>query len=76
MASMTNSAIPDDAIRMRSYLIWEREGRPHGRHVEHWLQATQELGAETPTKPAAKAARPARASIPAAGRRRRPAQRS
>jgi Protein of unknown function (DUF2934) len=76
MASMTNSAFPDDAIRMRSYLIWEREGRPEGRHEEHWLQAAQELRAETPAKPRAKTARPARASTPVAGRRRQPSQRS
>jgi Protein of unknown function (DUF2934) len=22
-----------------AYLIWEKEGRPHGRDVEHWMQA-------------------------------------
>ncbi len=38
--------ISDDVIRMRSYLIWEREGRPYGRAMEHWLQARAELEAE------------------------------
>ena len=22
-----------------AYLIWEREGKPHGRDAEHWMQA-------------------------------------
>jgi hypothetical protein len=38
--------IPEEAIRLRSYLIWEREGRPDGKALEHWLVATIELEAE------------------------------
>jgi len=38
--------IPEEAIRMRAYHIWEREGRPHGRDHEHWVQARIELDAE------------------------------
>jgi Protein of unknown function (DUF2934) len=30
-------------IRQRSYQLWEQEGRPEGRHLDHWLQAEQEL---------------------------------
>lgn len=30
-------------IRQRAYEIWEREGRPAGRHDEHWDQARREL---------------------------------
>ena len=33
-------------IRERSYQLWEQEGRPAGRHFEHWLQAEQELVAK------------------------------
>jgi hypothetical protein len=33
-------------IRERSYLIWEQEGRPEGRHLDHWLRAEHELVAE------------------------------
>lgn len=33
-------------IALRSYQIWEHEGRPDGRHVEHWLQAEAELKGE------------------------------
>ncbi len=38
--------IPEEAIRMRAYHIWEREGRPDGRDLEHWIQAQLELTAE------------------------------
>ena len=31
-------------MRRRAYEIWEKEGRPEGRALEHWLQAKQELG--------------------------------
>ncbi|HEX3861815.1 MAG TPA: DUF2934 domain-containing protein [Stellaceae bacterium] len=27
---------------MRAYEIWEREGRPDGKHQDHWLQAKRE----------------------------------
>ena len=33
-------------IRERSYQLWEQEGRPDGRHLDHWLQAEQELVAK------------------------------
>jgi hypothetical protein len=33
-------------IRERAYQIWEQEGRPIGRHVDHWLRAEQELVAK------------------------------
>jgi len=41
-------------IEKRSYMIWERQGRPHGHDLEHWLQAEQELTQETmtPSEPA------------------------
>lgn len=36
-----------DAIAQRAYAIWEREGRPEGRHDEHWEQAEREVLVET-----------------------------
>ncbi len=36
----------DDEIRTRAYRVWEDEGRPEGRHDDHWQQAQQE-GADT-----------------------------
>jgi hypothetical protein len=34
-------------IRERAYELWEHEGRPHGRHLDHWVQAERELGSES-----------------------------
>jgi hypothetical protein len=28
-----------DQIAHLAFDIWEKEGRPHGRHMEHWLEA-------------------------------------
>jgi hypothetical protein len=39
--------ISDEVIRERAYHIWEREGRPHGREYDHWVQAQVELAAES-----------------------------
>lgn len=33
-------------IEARAYEIWEREGRPEGRHVAHWDRAAREIDAE------------------------------
>ena len=35
-----------EEIRIRSYLIWEREGHQDGRSEEYWLRAKTELEAE------------------------------
>jgi len=32
-----------DAIARRAYELWEAEGRPAGRHHEHWRRAEDEL---------------------------------
>jgi hypothetical protein len=34
-----------DAISRRAYELWEKDGRPEGCELRHWLQAEQELGA-------------------------------
>jgi hypothetical protein len=47
-----------DEIEARAYAIWEAEGRPHGRHEDHWRTAHAELssagigGAAPTSKPA------------------------
>jgi hypothetical protein len=41
--------ITEEAIRERSYYIWQREGCPDGRSVEHWTRAKSELEAEAVT---------------------------
>jgi hypothetical protein len=35
----------DQAIRERAYAIWEEEGRPQGKHLQHWLRAEAETNA-------------------------------
>lgn len=37
-------------IADRSYFIWENEGRPEGKALEHWLRAQSELEAEALTQ--------------------------
>jgi hypothetical protein len=38
---------PDlERIRTRAYLLWEQEGRPHGRDQEHWQEAERQLAVE------------------------------
>ena len=39
--------ISEEAIRERAYQIWVREGCPHGRDFDHWVQAQVELTAES-----------------------------
>ncbi len=50
-----------DQIARAAYLLWEREGRPNGRDVAHWLRAERQLmagadGAASPRDPSAKPA--------------------
>lgn len=33
----------EERIRERAYLLWEEEGRPFGRAVDHWLLAAREV---------------------------------
>jgi hypothetical protein len=48
-----------ERIRERARSIWEREGRPEGRHDEHWRQAEKEISDETVPGTAAKKRRAA-----------------
>jgi DUF2934 family protein len=41
-------------IAERAYRIWEGEGRPSGRDIDHWLRAEAEVHAEC-EKPVAQA---------------------
>ena len=41
----------EDRIRQKAYALWEADGRPEGRHEDHWVQAREivaqeEAGAE------------------------------
>ncbi len=46
MPNDTQPGPHEDAISLRSYFIWEREGRPRDKSLEHWLRAKAELEAE------------------------------
>ncbi|ARQ12242.1 hypothetical protein NXC12_PA00005 (plasmid) [Rhizobium etli] len=35
----------EEEIRKRAYALWEKEGRPEGRHRDHWIHAEHELDA-------------------------------
>jgi hypothetical protein len=37
-----------DDISRRAYELWEKEGRPEGCDLRHWLQAEQELNTSQP----------------------------
>ena len=60
----------DREIASRAYTIWEIEGRPAGRELDHWLRAESEVQAReaapaeemprTPVKPRRAARRTAR----------------
>src|SRR5512139_3399556 len=67
---MAMGGISDEAIKERAYHIWIREGRPHGRDFEHWVQAQVELEAElrgaNGGKPKKKAAAPRKTAAKAA----------
>jgi hypothetical protein len=38
----------ESRIRERAQALWEQEGRPEGRHDEHWRRASQEIDEEVP----------------------------
>jgi len=73
---MSNSSNRDQ-ILSKAYEIWEAEGRPSGKDMEHWLQAELVLAkAKTPAKakPRAKAKAPAKAKSPSKARAKAPAK--
>ncbi len=60
----------EQRVRERAYALWEREGRPFGRDVEHWRVSEQATFAElSETAPAKKSAKPKVASRKASARR-------
>lgn len=36
--------VSNQDIAARAYQLWEEEGRPHGRDLDHWTKAASELG--------------------------------
>ena len=41
-----HSQVPHEKIAMRAYEKWCKRGRPHGTHVQDWLDAEHELQVE------------------------------
>lgn len=39
-----------EEISKRAFEIWEKEGQPEGRELDHWLKAEQELEEEKPNR--------------------------
>lgn len=44
--SASPAASRDEEIRKRAYSLWEKEGRPEGKHRHHWTLAEHELDAQ------------------------------
>jgi len=40
-----SSSVTHEEIALCAYYIWEAEGRPEGRAIDHWLQAELQLRA-------------------------------
>lgn len=40
--SPTDTDVLRRKTQERAYALWESEGRPHGRHLDHWCQAEAE----------------------------------
>jgi hypothetical protein len=43
--SDTRSEATKDEVAVCAYFIWEQEGKPEGRALDHWLQAELQLAA-------------------------------
>ena len=39
----TSGEAVGQSVAEHAYAIWESEGKPHGRDVDHWLRAEAEL---------------------------------
>ena len=50
-------------VRERAYALWETEGRPSGRHDEHWHRANSEFS-DAPAEEAAPAQAPPAETAP------------
>ena len=51
-------------IRERAYWLWEEEGRPEGRELDHWYRAIREIAGRAPITARAQAASAAQKAKP------------
>jgi hypothetical protein len=49
ISSADRQVAREQAIRKRAYAIWEEEGRPEGRHLDHWLCVEAEINLSSST---------------------------
>ncbi|MBB4191811.1 hypothetical protein GGE45_001459 [Rhizobium aethiopicum] len=40
------AVLREEEIRKRAHALWEKEGRPEGRHRDHWIRAEHEIDAQ------------------------------
>ncbi len=62
MNETMNMAGFEQSVREGAYFQWENEGRPMGRHVEHWLTSESAIRAEWSEAATQDAAAPAEAA--------------
>jgi hypothetical protein len=43
---LTTDPDREQRVRERAYLLWEADGKPHGRDVEYWERARELVGME------------------------------
>lgn len=43
--------VPHEKIAMRAYEKWCQRGRPHGTHLQDWMEAEAELRKEMTSRP-------------------------
>lgn len=62
------NAADEQKVRDRAHAIWQAEGRPDGRHLDHWRQAQAEIEREkeAANSAAAAPASPTSSEAPAA----------
>jgi len=58
----------EEQIKELAHRLWEQEGRPEGRDMEHYLAAKQILDEEKPAKKRANSPRSKTASKPSGAR--------
>lgn len=46
MSDEKHEHLQEARIRERAYMIWERDGRPDGHALLHWVKAREEIEAE------------------------------
>ena len=47
MSNQASTPRRDEEVARRAYDLWESEGRPEGRHEQHWAQAEDEMSSAT-----------------------------